>query len=199
MFTSVANATWDMVFVRSYGRTHIIVHGPETAAAQAPVPPDAEMFGITFKTGVFMPHLQLKFAKDHHDIALPSANANTFWLHGSTWEIPTIDNADVFVQRLMRANMLVQDDAVVAVLQGQPTDLSRRSMQYRFVRATGISHKTIQQIERAHQAVAQLQAGHDILTTALDLGFYDQAHFSNALKRFIGHTPSEIVAAPSLA
>jgi methylphosphotriester-DNA--protein-cysteine methyltransferase len=108
------------------------------------------------------------------------------------WEIPPFDNADVFVGRLIRQGVLVRDPVVDAVRAGRVTDLSIRTLQYHFLRATGLKHKTIQQIERAHRAVSLLEQGVPIVEAAYALDYCDQAHLTNALKRFIGRTPAHI-------
>ena len=92
----------------------------------------------------------------------------------------------------MRKGLLVRDPVVEAVLQGQPQALSTRSIQYRFMRATGLTYKTIQQIERARQAMALLEQGVSILDTVHEVGYFDQSHLTNSLKRFLGQTPAQI-------
>jgi hypothetical protein len=191
-FTSVAASNWEMVITTFGGKTMITARGPETKASQADFPADAEFFGITFKLGSFMPHLPLKTLLDRQDATLPEASSNSFWLHGSAWEFPTIENADVFVDRLIRQGILVRDPVVEAAIQGHTPDMSIRSLQYRFLQATGLTHKTIQQIERARSAVSLLEQGTPILETALELGYFDQAHLTNSMKRFIGKTPAQI-------
>jgi methylphosphotriester-DNA--protein-cysteine methyltransferase len=81
---------------------------------------------------------------------------------------------------------------VEAAIRGRTPDVSIRSLQYRFLRATGLTHKTIQQIERARSAVSLLERGIPISDTAFELGYFDQAHLTNSLKRFIGRTPAQI-------
>ena len=191
-FTSVAASNWEMVITAFNGKTMITARGPETKASEADFPADAEFFGITFKLGSYMPHLPLKTLLDRQDAALPEASSNSFWLHGSTWELPTFENADVFVERLIRQGILVRDPVVEAAIMGHPPDMSIRSLQYRFLQATGLAHKTIQQIERARFAVSLLERGTPILDTAFELGYFDQAHLTNSLKRFIGKTPAQI-------
>jgi hypothetical protein len=191
-FTSVAVSNWEMVITTLGGKTMITARGPETKASQADFPADAEYFGITFKVGTFMPHLPLKTLLDRQDATLPEVSSNAFWLHGSAWEFPTFENADVFVDRLIRQGILVRDPVVEAATQGHTPDMSIRSMQYRFLQATGLTHKTIHQIERARSAVSLLERGTAISDTAFDLGYFDQAHLSNSLKRFIGRTPAQI-------
>lgn len=192
-FTSVAVSSWEMVVATVDGRTMITARGPETKASEVDFPADAEFFGIVFKPGVFMPHLPLKNLRDRHDATLQEASSNSFWLHGSAWELPTFDNADVFVKRLVRQEILVRDPAVEAAMRGCAPEMSIRSLQYRFLRATGLAHKTIQQIERAHSAVSLLELGTSISDAAFELGYFDQAHLTNSLKRFIGRTPAQIV------
>ena len=191
-FTSVAASNWEMVIATLNGRTTVTARGPETKASEADFPADAEFFGITFKLGTFMPHLPVKTLLDRQDATLPEASRNSFWLHGSAWEVPTFDNADVFVNRLIRQGILARDEEVEAAIQGETPNMSVRSLQYRFVQATGLTHKTIQQIERAHSALSLLEQGTPILDTAFELGFFDQAHLTNSLKRFIGKSPSQI-------
>jgi hypothetical protein len=132
-FTSVAVSNWEMVITTFNGKTMITARGPETKASEADFPADAEFFGITFKLGTFMPHLPIKTLLDRQDATLPEASSNSFWLHGSTWELPTFENADVFVDRLIRQGILVHDPVVEAAIQGHTPDMSIRSLQYRFV------------------------------------------------------------------
>jgi hypothetical protein len=191
-FTSVAVSNWEMVITTLGAKTTITARGPETKASQADFPADAEFFGITFKLGTFMPHLPLKTLLDRQDMTLREASSKSFWLHGSAWELPTFENTDVFVDRLIREGILVCDPVVEAAIQGHTPDMSIRSLQYRFLQATGVTHKTIQQIERAHSAVSLLERGTSISDTAFELGYFDQAHLSNSLRRFIGRTPAQI-------
>jgi AraC-like DNA-binding protein len=86
----------------------------------------------------------------------------------------------------------VRDPVVEAAIQGHTPDMSVRSLQYRFSQATGLTHKMIQQIERARRAVKLLAYGTPISDTAFELGYFDQAHLTNSLKRFVGRTPTQI-------
>lgn len=191
-FTSVAASHWEMAIATIDGQTTVTARGPETRASGADYPADAEFFGIVFKLGTFMPHLPVRTLRDRQDMILPDASGRSFWLHGSAWELPTFENADVFVDRLVRRGILVRDPLVEAVIRGHTPDVSMRSLQYRFLRATGLTHKTIQQIERARSAVSLLEQGTPISDAALELGYFDQAHLTNSLKRFVGKTPAQI-------
>ena len=181
-----------MVVTTVGGKTRITARGPETGASQADFPADAEYFGIVFTLGTFMPHLPLKALLDRQDATLPEASSGSFWLQGSAWELPTFENADVFVERLVRRGILVRDPVVEAAIRGHTPGVSIRSLQYRFLQATGLTDKRLQQIERARSAVSLLEQGRPISDTALELGYFDQAHLTNSLKRFIGETPAQI-------
>src|SRR5947207_8523066 len=99
-FTSVAESHWGMVVTKQQGKIYLTVRGPETKAIPAPVPEDADLFGIVFKLGTFMPHLPASNLVDE-ELNLPEATSKSFYLHGSAWQFPTFDNVDTFVNRLM--------------------------------------------------------------------------------------------------
>jgi len=190
-FTSAAETRWEMVVTRQQGKTTFTVKGPETQARPAPIPEDAEFLGIIFKLGTLMPHLPASKLLNG-GVNLPEATGKSFWLYGSTWEFPTYENADTFVNRLVRGGLLVRDPLVDDVMQDYPLDLSTRTLQYRFQRATGLTHKAVQQIQRARQAAALLEQGCPILDTAYQLGYFDQSHLTNSLRRYLGQTPAQI-------
>ncbi len=191
-FISLAATHWEMVVTQQYGQVTLTVRGPETKASPAPIPEDAEFFGIIFKLGTFMPTLPAS-ALVNGSINLPEAGSHSFWLHGSAWSFPNFDNADTFVDRLVRQGLLVHDPLVQAALQGQRIDLSVRSVQRRFLRATGLTHGAISQIQRAHHAMDLLQQGLSISDTVELAGYADQPHLTRSLKRFIGQTPARLI------
>src|SRR5207253_1421034 len=69
---------------------------------------------------------------------------------------------------------------------------SIRSAQRHFLRATGIPHGTVRQIERARRATLLLRDGVPILDVVHDAGYYDQAHLTRSLRRFVGQTPAAV-------
>nr|AUN37548.1 transcriptional regulator, AraC family [uncultured bacterium] len=184
---------WQMLVTRYQGKTSIALQGPGTKATADDFPADAEWLGITFKMGVFMPDLPPGCALDRQDVLLPGAASKSFWLGSSAWEFPTYENADTFVNRLVRAGLLVRDPLIDDLLRGHPFDLTPRALQYRFRRATGLTYKVVQQIQRAGQAAALLEQGCSILDTADQLGYFDQSHLTNSLRRYMGKTPAQIL------
>lgn len=192
-FLSVAAMYWELVIMRCQGQLTITVRGPETQASPADCPADGEWLGITFKLGTFMPHLPTCRLVDGA-LNLPAAAAQSFWLHGSTWELPTYENADTFVARLVRTGLLVCDPLVQAALRHRPTDRSVRTVQRRFLYATGLTHGAIVQIERARRAAALLRQGTPIADTIELAGYADQPHLTRALRRLVGQTPAQLFA-----
>lgn len=190
-FTSLAVSNWQMVVTRMEGQTFLTVRGPETKATPAFRPANAEHIGFFFKLGTQMPLFPIRDLVDSA-VNLPNASDNKFWLNGSAWEYPTFDNADVFVERLIREGLVISEPLVDAALQGEMNELSLRSVQRRFVNATGLTHGAVRQIERARQAVILLKQGTPTLDAVYEMGYADQPHLTRALKALIGHTPAQV-------
>src|SRR5215470_4271467 len=111
-FISVAVSHWEMVVTRQWDTARLTVRGPETKATTLPIPQDAEFFGIQFSLGTFMPGLPPGQLVDS-SLTLPRAT-KTSALSGPGSSHP--DHADVFVDRLVRAGLLVHDPVVSAAL-----------------------------------------------------------------------------------
>jgi len=191
-FISIAEAECGLAVTRYRGRTTITLRGPATRATPAFCPADAEFFGIQFKPGTFVHNLPAKMVMDRQDVNLAEASSKSFWLNGCVWQYPDYENADIFVNRLMQEGLLVHDPIVGAVLQGQPVDMSVRTVQRRFLQATGLTNNTIYQINRAQCATTLLKQGVSILDTVHQAGYFDQPHLTRSLRHFIGLTPAQI-------
>jgi len=192
-FTSIAESHWGMVVTKYKGRQIFTVRGPETRATTAESVAGADLFGIQFKPGTFMPDLPAGMHMDRRDRVLPEAGSNSFWLNSSAWQFPDFENADTFVDRLVRDGLLVRDPLVEAALQGKPVGTSIRTVQRRFLQATGLTQNDLYQIGRARLATTLLKEGASILDTVVQAGYYDQPHLTRALKQFTGQTPAEII------
>lgn len=190
-FVSIASAHWSLVLCERAGHTQVTVQGPETHGALAPVPPDASFVGIRFRLGTILAGLPVRSVIDD-DADLPDATSRSFYWKGSAWRRPDYDNAEALVERLAQADLLGSDPVVDEVLRDGGTGLSLRSVQRRFVAATGLSHGAIRQIERARQAAVRLREGTGVADVAHQLGYYDQPHLTRSLRRFIGRTPASL-------
>lgn len=190
---SIAMSHWEMVVSKYQDKTYMTVRGPETKATSLPVTiVGTEFFGIRFKVGTVMPYLPASTLVDE-DVNLPDASSKSFWLNGSARQFPNYENADTFVEWLIRADFLARDPVVEATLQGRLKDISIRTARRHFLRTTGLTQKTIHQIERARYATILLQEGISILDVVHAAGYYDQPHLTRSLKYFIGQTPTQIM------
>jgi hypothetical protein len=187
-----AESHWHMVFTKYQGRALTFMVGPLTSAGVTLFTEGAEILWIKFKHGAFMPHLALgNFL--NLEATLPDASGKSFWLNGKSWQFPDFENADTFLNRLARQDILTYDPLVQAVLAGQPHDYSPRTVRHRFLRATGLSRNQIYQIERAQRAAELLGQGLPILDTVSEAGYFDQPHLNRALKLWVGRTPSQLL------
>jgi hypothetical protein len=187
---------WDIVFRRRRGAMEVL----QTGLITRPIPLDYECGDeyvcISFKPGVFMPMLPGVRMLDRAFVR-PSAGKKAFWLDGDVLEIPTFENAEGVVDRLVRRGLLTFDDVVTRVMEGERRALSQRSVQRRFRQILGITSKGLQQVLRARNAVELLQGGRPIIEVVQDLGFADQAHLTRSLKQLVGRTPGAIARAAS--
>ena len=113
------------------------------------------------------------------------------WQH--PWQLPDYDNADTFVDWLVRKGLLARDPLVDAALQGHLKDRDPRTLQRHFLRANGLTQSAVRQIERARYATSLLQQGTSILDTVEQAGYFDQPHLTRSLKYLIGQTPAQIL------
>ncbi len=177
-----AECNWHMVMVKYRSSIQLLVVGTWTSAGMISYTEGAEILWIKLKLGTFMPTRNFMNA----ETILPTAAGQSFWLDGSAWQFPDYENADTFVDRLVRNDVLACDPVVNAVLQGRPQEISSRTVRHRFLRATGISATHIRQMKRAQHAQALLQGGVSILDTVDEAGYFDQPHLTRSLKQFIG-------------
>lgn len=187
-----AEINWHMVFVKEHGRSHSLIVGPLTTAGIVSWGEGAEILWIKFKLGAFMPHLPVRDFLDSEE-SLPDAAGKSFWLKSSAWQLPDFENADTFIDRLAREEILSLDPIVNAASREQMLDIPSRTMRHHFLRATGLTQSRIRQMKRAQRAVALLQQGVPILDAVHEVGYFDQPHLNRSLKQFIGHTPVQII------
>jgi AraC-like DNA-binding protein len=191
-FLSVAANSFEIAITRLGGKSFLTLRGPETTASALDCPAEGEWFCVRFKVGTFMPRFLPGSLRDHNDVTLPAATGHSFWLNGSVLEYPNFDNAEIFVKRLAKSGIVLRDPIVDDTLLRRPCKLSLRSGQRHFLRSTGITYNTFRQIERARYATILLREGVSTLDVVSSLGYFDQAHLTRSLRRFIGQTPTQI-------
>ncbi|WP_418960828.1 helix-turn-helix domain-containing protein [Streptomyces tritici] len=188
---SVATSHWELVFWEHRGEVQAAVLGPEAKASPAPVPGDAVFFGISFALGTSMPHIPVSRLVGVN-VAIPDVTRRSVWLKGSAWHVPDYDNAEAFVRRMVREGIVDLDPVVPAVLGGAAPDVTDRTLQRRFVAATGLTQGAVRQIHRARQAAVSIQEGVPAQEVVHRLGYFDQPHLARSLKRYVGRTATQL-------
>jgi AraC-like DNA-binding protein len=196
---AVACARWDLVFWDAGGAMHVSVVGPSSQAYAAPVPDATVSFGINFELGTVLSQVPASRRVDG-DLDLPDVTRRRFHLAGSSWDVPSYDNAEAFVAALVRNGVLTCDRLVTdlhrrSVAYATPDtaeDVSTRTEQRRFLAATGMTRSTARQVDRARHAAVLLREGVATADVIEESGYYDQAHLGRSLTRFIGRTATAL-------
>jgi len=74
---------------------------------------------------------------------------------------------------------------------------SQDAFEKRFRRTVGISPKQFAYIVRMKSVINNGLGKHSFTQTALDAGYYDQAHFNKDFKLFTGQSPTEFLKSPA--
>jgi len=182
---------WDLVVRRVSGRVELLQTGLITRPVELAYAAGDEYMSISFKPGVFMPRLPGKRMIDR-GLFRPTPSPGTFRLEQDELEIPTFDNAEGLVDRLIRRELIVRDEIVEGVVEGRPRAIHPRSVQRHFLEAMGMTAKRLDQIRRACRAIELLADGRRVVDVALELGYSDQSHMTRALKALMGKTPGTV-------
>jgi Helix-turn-helix domain len=189
VYIASADACWDMIFIKNKeGATKVLLSGPSSQTTQVPYSAGNKNFGIRFKSGIIFTDIpvtdMLNVTK-----ALPMPTGDTFVLQGLTWKLPTYENIDELVAKLVDQGLLCQDPVVRDVMEGKAVNMSIRSVQRHFAMTVGLSPRQVKQITSARQAVELLLQGWALADVAYKLGYADLPHMVRMLKRFTGYTP----------
>ncbi|MBX7150952.1 helix-turn-helix domain-containing protein [bacterium] len=173
------------------------------------------VFGIKFRPGGFYPFIQSSVTKftdrivPIHSIFGESALQFEKNILETDEKNSLIELADSFIRtRLPKVddnvelinritNVIMYDRTILKV--DDVSDrfcLSKRTLQRLFNLYVGVTPKWVIQRYRLHEAIEQLAENVRVDWTkfALDLGYFDQAHFIKDFKNLIGCTPEEYVA-----
>jgi hypothetical protein len=187
-----ADGRWNICFTRLHGKVQVTVEGPITEAVPRTHVEGVEWLVIKFKLGIFVPSVSAG-QYCNGSALLPQAASQSFWLHNSAWQIPDFENADTFVDWLVRDEAVRLNPVVSRALQNQTPLLAERTLRHHFLQTTGLTQSHIRQIERARDAMTLLQDDVPILDVVDRLNYADQPHLTRSLKRFMGYTPTQVM------
>lgn len=188
------------------------IHGVHTGRYVRQLAGDSYAFGIKFRPGGFQPFL----GGDVSTLTNRSVSiASVLGEAGDAW-VEAIRAASDFGTRVRIAEhfldgrrpapdpKVAQVAACVARIVADPTITSvdqliaeggsrKRAWQRLFKRYAGVGPKWIISRYRLHEAVARIQAGEvvDWARLALELGYFDQAHFNRDFRALVGMTPGD--------
>ena len=188
------------------------VYGVHTARYTKQLAGQGFAFGIKFRPGGFRPFLGRAvadmadqrvalaqvFGADGDELvrsvrlcAAPdamAAAAEGFLLARQPQGDPDVARATALVAAIAGDPALLTVDALA-----EQSGLNKRALQRLFQQYVGVGPKWVIKRYRMHEAVAQLQAGAapQLARLALDLGYYDQAHFIKEFTALVGKPPGE--------
>ncbi len=170
------------------------------------------VFGIKFRPGAFYPFVKSPVSRFTDDsISLLDA----FGVEGTALEAAMLTQEDegaivALAERFLRERLPERDENVAAINRiidriiadraitkvddvVRRLDLNKRTVQRIFSQYVGVSPKWVIQRYRLHEAAERLADGDrvDWSKMALDLGYFDQAHFINDFKAIVGKAPAE--------
>ncbi len=179
------------------------------------------VFGIKFKPGAFYPFLKSSVsaltgrivpvgdifgaagdALEREILALDDedqliAVAESFLRARLPAEDDNIRIIGTIIARIIEDREITKVDQVIDALAGGDLRVSKRQMQRLFSLYVGVSPKWVIMRYRLHEAVERMSSGEavDLPRLALDLGYFDQAHFIKDFKAMVGRAPGEYARA----
>jgi AraC-like DNA-binding protein len=193
---------------------YALVFGVVTGRSDHTIAGDGKVVGCKFRPGGFRPFVDVPVASFTDRVAsLEETFGDPGDLHERVLEART-DRAQIaVVERFLRARLPAPDPQVTVVgdvvrlILATPeltrveqlvarTGRSARSLQRLFREYVGVSPKWVLQRVRLHEAAERIADDPrvDWPQLALDLGYFDQAHFIKDFKAVVGRAPSEYAA-----
>lgn len=169
-------------------------------------------FSVKFKPGGFFPFVHVPVANFTDTTATLQSvfGVEAEPLYEAVFACEDVDEMGRTVEDFLRARLPERDEQaekineMVDYIRVHPEitrvdeivsafKLSKRTLQRLFQQYVGVSPKWVIKRYRLHEAVERLAAGNEVDWTrlALDLEYFDQAHFIKDFKAIIGKTPSE--------
>jgi AraC-like DNA-binding protein len=188
-----------------------LVHGVITGRGERTIEGRGKAVGVKFRPGGLHPFLPIP-AHTLTDTALTLEDAFGSNPHAEVLAARDDRPQIALVERWLRSLDPVPDQAVTEVgdifrlILGDPslkrvdqlaarTGRSPRALQRLFREYVGVSPKWVLQRLRLHEAAERVADGAgDWAALALDLGYFDQAHFINDFRRVVGRSPAEYAA-----
>lgn len=185
------------------------VYGVVTGKFSRVLEGSGRVFGIKFRPGAFYPFLNApastltnssRRVEDMFDAALESAILSTedkalMIGHAEDFLRARMPEQDEHIRLVNQIIDCITDDRTITRVDDlvRRLHIHKRALQRLFNQYVGVSPKWVIQRCRLHEAAEQLEAGNtaDGSRLAVELGYFDQAHFIKDFKTIVGQTPAE--------
>ncbi len=186
VYIATPDCAWDLLSLKLQdGSRMMMLAGQQTKFLEVPYTAGTSAVVISFTASAYLVGTRGDELLDA-TVMLLNQDAEHFVLLDHTFAFPEYDTAEELVRAMVGVGILKQDDVVASVLNGDPKAMSSRTMQRHFHTVTGIGRKGLQKIQRAQDAVKMLQNGTASAEVAAEVGYTDQAHLTNDLKKIMG-------------
>jgi AraC-like DNA-binding protein len=187
-----------------------LIHGVITGRGRKEISGRGKAVAVKFRPGGFHPFLPVPaytltdavltlreaFGADPHAEVL-AARADRAQIAVVERFLRSLEPApDPLVAEVHAIFRLVLDDPALTRVEqlAAATGRTPRSLQRLFREYVGVSPKWVLQRLRLHEAAERMLDGGDWAALALDLGYFDQAHFIKDFKAVTGRSPGEYAA-----
>lgn len=191
---------------------HSGIFGVITGKSSHHLEGQGRVFGIKFRPGAFYPFLKSPVSELTNTICSiwEVFGADGLALEAAVLAVERKQDMIALAEAFLRARLPEQDENIDLVNQiidciiedrtitrvddlVKRINLSKRTVQRLFHRYVGVSPKWVIQRYRLQEAAAQLDDGNiaDWPRLALELGYFDQAHFIKDFKAIVGQSPGE--------
>jgi hypothetical protein len=191
IYRATPDGSWDLIL--SYGpdgKPTLWLTGQATEPVDVPYLGGSHAVVVSFAAHVFL--ASEKQVLTGATVRLLPVKGDHFVLAGVELPLPTFDDAEALVDKMIAAGLLQSNDLVAKAFSANPKAASKRSVQQHFKTTTGITQKDFEQIRRAQEAVRLLKSGVSAAAVATDLGYTDQPHMIKSIKKIMGHLPSNL-------
>jgi AraC-like DNA-binding protein len=193
IYRATPDGSWDLIFRQTPGTPPVVfLAGQGKEPVDVPYVAGEHGVVISFAAHVYVS--QDKQTGRNAGVRFLSVDEDSFMLNGVKLPLPTFQNAEQLTDMMVAANLLQSDDLVAQAFTAHPKAASKRAVQERFKKITGITQQDFQLIRRAQEAVRRLKAGDKPVTVAVDLGYTDQPHMIKSIKKIMGQLPSNLEA-----
>jgi len=185
-YLATPDKSWDLIAITHQdGSRQMMLTGQATKPAYVPYVAGTSSVVISFVPSAYLPSHPGVSLVDSFEF-LPTVDKDHFQLAEHIFAFPSFDNAEELVEQMLMQGILKNDPVVDGTFQAH----SDRTKQRHYTETTGMSRKSLEQIERAQQAVILLQKGKRPADAAVDSGYSDQPHLTKSLKKIMGISPT---------